>query len=312
MAQTKKRKYNLTDFFSVYFENFGKLLLVNLLFCIPLALCLGGIYLIVRQTGSVSLFVVLLTIPLMSPFFAGLTNVLRKMTAEKTFRPIRDFFGGIRHNWGFFLINSILLYFLSAGMWIGIEYCKSTPDNSMFVVYTIIMAITAVIFLLVDLSAVVMSVTVELKFPELIRNSFILIINGFTNHLKTLLTLLFSAAVIYSIVALINQVMAVLIVMGVLTITIIPTLLMYIIVYNSYQNIEKHVISPYAQQKQEEQRIRLEKEAEDQLTVEDLLPLAKGDPEEYVFLNGKTVKRKTVIRMIEVRKNQLSDEAIES
>ena len=31
--------------------------------------------------------------------------------------------------------------------------------------------------------------------------------------------------------------------------------------------------------------------------------LAKGDPEEYVFLNGKTVKRKTVIKMIEVRKN---------
>ena len=46
------------------------------------------------------------------------------------------------------------------------------------------------------------------------------------------------------------------------------------------------------------------KENDEKLTVEELEPLAKGDPEEYVFLNGKTVKRKNIIKMIEVRKNR--------
>ena len=49
-------------------------------------------------------------------------------------------------------------------------------------------------------------------------------------------------------------------------------------------------------------RAREEQKKDELLTVEDLLPLSEGDPEEYVFLNGKTVKRKTVQKMIEVKK----------
>ncbi len=304
MAQSKKRKYNLTDFFSNYFRCFGKLVLVNLMFCIPLAVFAGAMALILYTTGYLSFFVIFLIIPLMSPFFAGLTNVCRKLTADKNVRPVKDFFGGIKNNWVFFLINSFLLYFMVIGLWLSIAYYKQETDNSAVLIYLIIMSITALVFVLVDMSAIVMTVSVELRFTEVIRNSFIMIINGFTNHLKTFLSLLFTAAVIFSVVAMLNNLLIVLIVMGLLVLTVAPVMIMYIIVYNSYQTIEKNVITPYAEEKKEEQRVRLEKEADDKLTIEDLEPLSKGDPEEYVFINGKTVKRKTVIKMIEIRKSK--------
>jgi len=74
-------------------------------------------------------------------------------------------------------------------------------------------------------------------------------------------------------------------------------------VYNSYQTVEKLVIKPYQQQESEKIQNRIDKENDEKLTIEELEPLAKGDPEEYVFLNGKTVKRKYILKMIDVRKN---------
>lgn len=86
--------------------------------------------------------------------------------------------------------------------------------------------------------------------------------------------------------------------------TVIPSFIIYIIVYNSYQNIERIVIQPYIKSQKDEKLMQLQKEKDDKLTVEELERLAKGDPEEYVFLNDKTVKRKTILKMIEVRKNR--------
>ena len=123
-------------------------------------------------------------------------------------------------------------------------------------------------------------------------------------HLKTIFALLFLAFVLYTIAVSIPSMIIMLIVFGVLTAVLLPTLITYIVVFNSYQTIEKHVIKPFQSQTEKEEKERIEKEKEESLTVEELLPLSKGDPEEYVFLNGKTLKRKTILKMIEVRQNK--------
>ena len=99
----------------------------------------------------------------------------------------------------------------------------------------------------------------------------------------------------------------VLIVSGVLTVTVLPAMIMYIISYNSYQTIEKHIILPYSKEVQMEKQAKLEKEKEDAMTIQELEPLSKGDPDEYILFNGKTVKRKVILQMIEVRKNGNTD-----
>ncbi len=302
MSVTGSRKYSLSDFFSGYFSNYGRLLLSNLLFCIPLAVFIGILVLISQFVENLSWFIIFLLIPFMSPFFAGLTNVCRKLTAEKAVRPVKDFFSGIKDNWLFFLINSILLYALTSGMFVMLALNRQA-DSGAVTFYLIIISLTSLLFVLIEFSALTMSVSVELGFADIFKNSILLVGKGIVNHLKTLFALLFVAFFMYSIAALINSFIPLLVVYGILCLLSLPTLIMYIIVFNSYQTVDKYVISPFSQESRREEQKRLDKQKDEELTIEELEPLAAGDPEEYVFLNGKTVKRKTVIKMIEVRKN---------
>lgn len=303
MSASTGRKYGISDFFSGYFSNFGRLIIVNLLFSAPLAVLIGVMALLIVRFGELSWFVIFLLIPLMSPFFAGLTNVCRKLVSENSFRPVKDFFKGIKENWLFFLINSIFFYALTAGMFMMITINRESGGGPVLV-YLIIMSLTSLVFLMMEFSALVMAASVDIGFTDILRNSLVLIGKGITNHLKTLFALLFAAFVLYTIIATIPSMIVSLIVVGVLTALLLPALLTYIVVYNSYQTIEKHVIMPFRRQTERDEQIRLEKEKEDSLTIDELLPLSKGDPEEYVFLNGKTLKRKTILKMIEVRQNK--------
>ncbi len=303
MSEQNTRKYTLSAFFSSYFGNFGKLLITNLMFCVPLGIFITILTVLTVTMGQINWFIALLLIPFMSPFFAGLTNVCRKLAANRSFSPVKDFFGGIKSNWLFFLINSMLLYALSSGMMIMLVLNRETGGSGPIFAYLIIISLTSLLFILMELSAIVMAVSVEIGFADIIKNSLLLVVKGFAGHLKTLFALLFVSFLLYSVAALINQLIPILIVLGVLTLLTLPALLMYIIVFNSYQTVEKHIISPYAKDREKYERLKEEKEKEEKITPEELESLAKGDPEEYVFLNGKTVKRKTIIKMLEVRRN---------
>lgn len=302
MTDTVERKYGLGDFFANFMGNIGRLILVNIMFCVPLA-AFSGILWLISGGKNINIFLLFLLIPFMSPFFAGAVNVCRKVSSDKKVRPIKDFFGGIKDNWKFFLVNSVLLYILSVSVWAVSNYFSKQESSFSTIVFLIIMIVTSLLFVFIDLSAIVMAVSVELGFAEIIRNSIVMIMSGFANHLKTMLSLIFTASVVYSIVVLTGEPFVSLIILGVIIVTLLPITVTYIIVYNSYQTVEKLVIKPY--QKQESERIqnRIEKENDEKLTIEELEPLAKGDPEEYVFLNGKTVKRKYILKMIDVRKN---------
>ncbi len=303
MSGSTSRKYGFSDFFTSYFSNFGWMLIVNLMFCVPLAVFIGGLVLLAKTQGEVSWFVIFLLIPLMSPFFAGLTNVCRKLVSEGRVRPVKDFFRGIKDNWLFFLINSIFFYALTSGMFIIISINREAGGGPVLV-YLIIMALTSLAFLMMEFSALVMAASVDIGFTDIIRNSLVLITKGIANHLKTIFALLFLSFMLYTIAVSIPSMVVLLIVFGVLTAVLLPTLVTYIVVFNSYQTIEKHVIKPFQAEADKLHQQRIEKEKEDSLTVEELLPLSKGDPEEYVFLNGKTLKRKTILKMIEVRENK--------
>ena len=306
MSDTKTRKYNLADFFTNYFTHFGSLWVVNLLFCVPLAIYIGTAILLTHLFGELNWFLLFLIVPLMSPFFAGLTNVCRKLTANQGLSPVRDYFSGIRQNWLFFLLNSFLLYALIAGVFVIAALNRETGGNGAVFAYMIIMLLTSLVFILMDFSAIVMAVSVDIGYADILKNSLMLIGKGFVNHLKTLFALLFVGFLLYTTVALLQNFVVSMIVIGVLTLLCLPTLLMYVITYNAYQTIEKIIILPYSAQQQKVKRLQEVQKQDEQLTLADLEPLAQGDPEEYVFLNGKTVKRKTVLKMIEVKRQQTS------
>lgn len=302
-----KRKYSLSDFLSGYFGNFGKLLIVNLLFCIPLALFSGILFAVFYMTGVINILVLLSLILLLSPFFTGLAYVCKKVTERKEIAPWKDFKKGVTENLKFSLVNGAVVYVVTSGLYVTFAYFREHLDNPMVLIYLIFSALVTVVFVCAELSVTTMAVSVDLKGSALLKNSVMLILPGFRQHIKTLLTYLFISSLLFSTAAVTGNTITVLIVMGILTLLLLPALLTHIMVYNSYQTIEKIVISPYMEEHQKQRQRHEQEQKEQQITIEELEALSKGNPDEYVSLAGRMVKRSTVRKMLETKKAVGSD-----
>ena len=302
MAQGK-RKYSLADFMTRYFENFGKMTLANLFYCIPLAVFLGIAMLIFGATGKMNPLWLSVIILLMSPFNAGLMYVCRKLTAKQTIQPYKDFIKGIKENWKFFTVNGIISYIVALGSYIAFAFFRENLDKAYVIVFIVLSALAALFFLFVEFSLVTMAVSVELKVSELLKNAVMLVTVGILQHLKTLVWLLFIIAVATSVLFMSNSWMIFFIVLALITVLFLPVLMSYICVYNEYQTVDKIVIQPYAEEKKKAEIKKEVAEKEKSVTIEELEMLVKGDKDEYVSLKGSMVKRSTVIKMLETKKN---------
>jgi len=306
MAQGKK-KYSLAEFFSGYFDNFGNMLLVNLFYCIPLAVFSGIMFAVFYFTKEMNLFGMFLLIPLMSPFTGGLMYVCRKLTVKSEISPFRDFIKGTVQNWKFFLVNGIVFYIVSAGLYITFSYFRENLDKPIVILYIILSLLKAVFFLFVELSLTVMAVSVELKISEMIKNSVMLVVGGIIHHLKALLSLLFVLSLITAVMMMSNSWTVFFIILGVVTVLFLPVMVAYICVYNSYQAVEKSVIMPYMEKQKQIREKNEREETKNNVTIEELEALSKGNKDEYVSLNGIMVKRGTVIKMLETKKSMKNE-----
>ncbi len=298
--QTKYKKMTLSDFLGGYFENAGKLTLVNMLFCIPVAVFAVIIYLL-YNFGVNNIFIIFLAIPFLSPFFAGLFYVVRRVTIGEEIHPVKDFIKGIKENSFYFLINSIVLYIISIGLFVTFSFYGTGLNDSFMTVLFGMTIFFTLFFLFFENSFLTMCVTVDLKLGDIVKNSVLLVIKGIAGHLKTVISFAFTAVIIYSIFMFARNIYLILAIMSILTILLLPVMCSYIIVFNSYKTLKKHVIDPYVEEKKYQDEISKNNNADDELYYEDiekLRSLSKGDENEFVFLNGKMIKRKTVINIL--------------
>ena len=306
MAQGK-RKYSLADFVTRYFENIGRVTLANVIYCIPLTVFLGVAMLIFMLTGEMNILGLSVIIPLMSPFTAGLMYICRKLTAKQEIKPYKDFVGGIKENWKFFSVNGVIVYVVSLGLYVTFAYFRENLDKPIVIFYLVMSLLAGLFFLFMELSMVTMAVSVELKVSELLRNAVMLVTVGILQHLKTLVWLLFIIAVVTSVLLMSNSWVIFFAVLGVITLLFLPVLMCYICIYNSYQTVEKAVIKPYAEEKRIIDAKKELAESEKAITIEELEMLSKGDKDEYVSLKGRMVKRSTIMKMLETKKNMQND-----
>ena len=306
MSQGKK-KYSLADFFSGYFDSFVKMLLVNIFYCIPLAVFSGIIFGVFYFTGKIDLFGILLLIPLMSPFTGGMMYVCKRLTVKDEISPFKDMVRGTAQNWKFFLANGIVVYIVSAGLYITFSYFRENLDKPFVILYIIVSLLTAVFFLFVELSMTTMAISVELKISEILKNSVMLVVGGIVHHLKTFLSLLFVLSLITALVMVSGSWTVFFMILGAVTVLCLPVMVSYICVYNSYQTVEKSVIIPYIEQSRILKEKQEREDTKNNVTIEELEALSKGDKDEYVSLNGIMVKRSTVIKMLETKKSMKNE-----
>lgn len=305
MSKSNNQNNSSKGFFSKYKSNFLKLLCANLLFCIPLAV-LGTIsFALIYFTKQINIYILALAIPLISPFAAALTYICKRITVGQDIKLLRDFKNGIKNNWKYFLAGSLIEYIITIGFWITFSFYNDFIGNPIVTVSFIMSLIVALFFLLMSFSFFVMAVSVDLKFVQIIKNSVFLIAAGFANHIKTLVSLLIITFFIYTLLQFSVSLIIPLCVLGVLTITVLPTLIVYIIVFNSYNSIEKHVINSHKNYKNDVTAKFGDSPEPEKLDYDELVRLSKGNPNEYVSVGGKMLRRSTVAKMAEAHKNDL-------
>ena len=301
MNKKQTRKYTLGDFFAGYIENIGKLTLVNVLFCLPAAVFMV-ILLLLNMASLVSIAVVFLIIPFMSPFFSGMLYVCSKVTRKEKIDVLKDFIKGIKENFIFSPLNSIIIYVITLGLNITFSYYHTGLEGAMMIMLFVFSLLFLVFFICYENSFLTMMVTVDLSFPELVKNSVLLVAGGLFGHIKTLISFSILGIIIYSIVMFAgNNSFLIASVAALLTLSVMPVLCSYIVVFNSFQTVEKQIIVS-AEEKKETENVKKET-VNTTVDKDELEKLAKGDPEEFVFLDGRMIKRKSIIKMLEKLNN---------
>ncbi|MBR2177258.1 MAG: hypothetical protein IJ861_10000 [Clostridia bacterium] len=299
MTKNKKPKYSFTQFFFNYFDNLGEMTLINLIMCIPIAVFTGLMVLTAYLTGQINIFVLFLGIPVTAPFFAGALYVGLKLTRGEVIRPIQDFFKGMKDNYKAFLLNSVIVYIISAGLYLTFSFYRGGLRETAVMAAFVLSFLFALFFIFFEFGLVTMLVSVDIGFGAAVKNAVVLVAGGLVEHLKAIVVFLLTASVIYSAVLLSGNMVVGIIICAAAVLLFLPVLSAYIIVYNVFRVVERIVIAPFEQQKIQSRQAKEEIYKPD---MDEMIALAKGDPEEYVFLGGRMLKRKAVIKMIENRK----------
>lgn len=299
MTKNKGKKYSLTDFFVGYFENVGKLTLANLMICVPMAF-FGGIIYVLSLFGLLNIFSLFLFIPLISPFVGGLFYVCLKVVRGQKLSLFKDYIKGIKENVLYFFLDSLIFYFVGIGMFITFSYYRTGIEGAAMFISFILSLIGLLFFICFQNNILTMSVSVKLKFSEIIKNSVVLVVTGLFGHFKTILSISLIAIILYTMNVVAGNAIVILIVGAISTLFFLPVLCTYIIVFNTYQAIEKQIVLPY----QEETENAAVKKSNNfsEITpaeIKELRVLAKGPDDEYVSFRGRMLRRSTIRRLIE-------------
>jgi uncharacterized membrane protein YesL len=235
-----------------------------------------------------NLYVVPIPLILWVPFFSGLTYVTRKFAIEEYVFLWSDFWDGVKKNWKPFLINGIICYVAYVALSFSL-YFYSTQLNSNWLMYIpfIILIFVAIMFIVAEFYVPLLIVSTDIKLKYIFKNAFIFNILGIGRNFLFVLILAL-VLVLHLLVLPIYYIT--LILDGVLVIIFTLSFVSYSDSFIFYPLIKKYVLDPYLEQ-QKKDKI----ESGEEVPTEDSIEAPQEDEEEkqpeYIFVNGKMVKR---------------------
>lgn len=297
-TKTTSRR-SLGELFACLFKKYPKLLIANLLFAVPLAVSTLVVWLIGEYVMPLNIFFQLLPILICMPFYAGMTQVTRELVRGKQINPLETFMKGLKNNFKQFLIHGVIMYLAVLIDYFSIVfYYAAAKTNGMFYFLfgfcLIVMLFLVFLFFYVPL----ITVTIDQKLRHIYKNAALMAIWELPANLCALLGIVVLTAVVSTIFMLTGNYTANLIIAGVLAVLVVPGYVSVIINYFTFPKIEKVLILGQKEaEKGKEQDGKeapsqsLEEALEDDPETESLLrEKAKGN-EEYVFHNGRMIKR---------------------
>ena len=224
ISKNAPKKKPFFAFIELYFRKFWKLIQLNIitfLFCIPVVT--------------------------IGPALAGMTKVLRNFTLEKNSFIMHDFWKGFKQNWKQSLPVGLLDVLFTVSAMAALKVYPDLYTNTGSAVYIVLCVISisfALTVLMMNFYIMPMIVATNLNFANIIKNAFYLTCIALKKNIITLL-----------IVAAVGLILYVSVILHVTTAIIIPfwpiSFIGFVIIFNSYPQIQKYVIDPYYEERGE-------------------------------------------------------------
>lgn len=308
---TERKKFTFENLVSIYFRKFYKIIFTNLLFAVPTVAVGVILYFLTKPLGEIlSLVISMLTVVICYPLYAGVTLVTRNLGRGEEVKVLECFLGGIADNYKKFLVHSIILYFiLTIGIFSFTFYSRmAVALGGIMYVLLITMILIALWLMFMFYYVPLMTVTFDLSLKNIYKNSALMAIGELKVNFVTLFSvLIFTAICATPLIFSAGNAIAVIVITAVMLIAVYPasyslitgffiqdTMMMMV----TGRGDEVHDIKST-----EEKLAKLRNETKDDLENIDIEKV-KNSREEYIFHNGKMIKRTTILEMLKDKEEE--------
>lgn len=309
---SKNSTFPLSKVFGNLFTGFPGLLLTNLIFAVPFAAFFAIFYAINKLTGINSNFILMLTVIPLFPFYAGVVQVTAHISQGRTgINVFQNFFAALKENFLRFLVHGIIAYIaIFFSYWSITLYSGLGAQSWVFYVLLAVSIIIAVLLLFMFFYIPSMTVTFDISMKNIYKNSFLMSFGEFKHNLLAVFGLILLTAFCFSIIAICSaSVLAITIATAVMALLIVPSVASFIINSAVYHRMYVMIADNSAEsinvdKKLSDKRSELaNKKNKNKPVQSDLDELKKleidenADMEEYVYFNGRMMKRKTLLKL---------------
>lgn len=317
---TERKKMGIEKFISTYFSNLSKFILINLIFALPFALAFGLCFLLCRFLLPYPTLIMPLGVVLAAPFYSGVVVVSKNIYFDELDEGIfAQYIRAVKDNFKAFILHGIVAYIAIVGCYHGIVIYKTLSATSPVFYVMFFVSILLAVFLLFFLYGIpMMSAFFDLKLKDAYKNSVLMTFGELkANFFATVGIVAYLAIISLPIMLLgflsfvAGEVVTAYIILGYVIIAVlllVPSGVSAIITASVYPDM-KRVITGEAKKnieairkEDEEERIKEEKK-EPEFSEIDMSALEKSSGE-YVFYNGKMIKKSVIMEEIKEREGK--------
>lgn len=316
---TDRKKTPFEKFFSAYFSKFGHFTLLNIIFAVPLAVSFGVCFLLCRFLLPQAAMVILpATLILAAPFYSGVVVVGKKLYYDEVMDGVfTEYISAVKENFLHFLLHGVVAYLTFEGAYYGISiYTYLAQASKIFYAMLVISVIVLLLLLFLLYGVSLMSAFFELKLKDVYKNSFLMTFGEIkANFIATLCVVAFLAilsiplAFFFNLTSVWGEKTSLVVIysyLGAIFAFLIPSAVSSFVTASLYPDL-KRVITGEAKENIEairkEEAQKEQEEAEPDYSAVDLSALEKSQGD-YVFYNGKMIKKSTILNEIKEKEGK--------
>lgn len=315
----ERKKLGFEILISNLFSNLGRLVVANLIFAVPFLGSVAIMWCVYRFLLPVFVLVIPFSLVLASPFYSGVVLLAREYSQNKSPQKVlRTYLKAVKDNGLRFLCYGALLYVAILGCYFGtrVYLAMAASYSGIFYVLLFFVFLITLFFLFFFYAVPLMTVSFELKLKDVLKNSALMTFGEFKNNFfSTIGIVIFLAIALFPL--LVIPYLASVISVGIVEILLtaylaislgilIPAPCAMIISHYLYPNM-KTVISgegvPTFKPASQSDNTKSET-TETTPTPEEIEELSKGDGDEYIFYQGKMIRRKVLLKMLKEKENK--------